>query len=68
MVINRSLDHPIIYSCSGIHSARNEKKDGHGWGTAFTSKLKDWIESKYPQWSSAMSGHGASKSRINVLK
>merc|ERR1719483_1063518 len=45
----------VVNDCVvAIHNAKNTKQEGHGWGTAFTLELKEWIESKYPEWTSAM--------------
>jgi len=49
----------------GIHNAKNENQDGHGWGTAFTMDLKDWIESKYSDWASVMTD-AATKSNSSI--
>lgn len=49
----------------GIHNAKNEKKAAHGWGTAFTLELKEWIESKYPEWTSVI-GNSSKTSILNT--
>ena len=53
----------LIYHFLGIHNAKNEKKTAHGWGTAFTLELKEWIESKYSEWTSVM---GTSSKAVNL--
>ena len=52
----------------GIHNANNENHDGHGWGTAFTMELKEWIGSKYSEWTSIMGVAAAPKSSIKLTK